>query len=81
MNNQSKPIRIAQIGYGYWGPNLARNFYQLPGAELTYLVDANPDALVKAQQIYRCQTTGILTDVLNDPALDAVAIATPARSH
>lgn len=81
MNSQLKPIRIAQIGYGYWGPNLARNFYQLPGAELAYLVDANPDALAKAEQLYRCQTTRVITDVLDDPAIDALVIATPARSH
>lgn len=81
MHRPSNPIRIAQIGYGYWGPNLARNFYQLPGTELTYLVDANPEALEKARRLYACQTTTTLTDVLMDATIDALAIATPARSH
>jgi len=75
------PVRIAQVGYGYWGPNLARNFYQLPGAELTYLVDANPAALEKAQRLYACQTTTHLAQVLDDSTIDAIVIATPARTH
>ena len=81
MNQSTNPIRVAQIGYGYWGPNLARNFYQLPGAELAWLVDANPEALDKARRLYACQTTTQLTAVVQDPAVDAVVIATPARSH
>jgi len=81
MNQSTNPIRVAQIGYGYWGPNLARNFYQLPGAELVWLVDANPEALDKARRLYACQTTTQLTTVLQDQDVDAVVIATPARSH
>ncbi|HMX63220.1 MAG TPA: hypothetical protein PKD58_09155 [Candidatus Sumerlaeota bacterium] len=46
---QAKPVRLALVGYGYWGPNLARNFHQLEGAELAYVIDANPAALEKAQ--------------------------------
>ena len=81
MSDLSIPVHIAQIGYGYWGPNLARNFSQLPGAELTYLVDANPEALDKARRLYACQTTTNFADVLKDTTVDAVVIATPARSH
>ena len=81
MSNLSTPIRVAQIGYGYWGPNLARNFSQLPGAELAYLVDANPEALDKARRLYACQTTTAVADVLHDATVNAVVIATPARSH
>lgn len=76
-----QPLRIAQVGYGYWGPNLARNFAQLPDAELAYMVDANPEALNKAQRLYGCQTATTVATVLRDPAVDALAIATPARSH
>jgi predicted dehydrogenase len=74
-------IRIAQIGYGYWGPNLARNFAQLPDAELACLVDASPEAQAKAQRLYGCQTATAIDTVLADPHIDAIAIATPARSH
>lgn len=77
----TKDVRIALIGYGYWGPNLARNFHQLAGAELAYVVDANPSALDKANRLYACPVSADLDAVLADPTLDAVAIATPARTH
>ncbi len=75
------PIRIAVVGYGYWGPNLARNFHQLQGAELIYVVDQNADARARAQRLYGCKTAERLDDILTDPTLDAVVIATPARTH
>lgn len=75
------PIRIAVVGYGYWGPNLARNFHQLQGAELIYVVDQNADARARAQRLYGCKTAERLDDILADPMLDAVVIATPARTH
>jgi predicted dehydrogenase len=81
MNNTSKTVRIAQVGYGYWGPNLARNFHQLAEAELAYLVDANEEVLARVRRLYPCATTTTFTDVLQDQRVDAVAIATPARSH
>ncbi|MFN3335707.1 MAG: Gfo/Idh/MocA family protein, partial [Caldilinea sp.] len=75
------PIRIGVVGYGYWGPNLARNFHQLQGAELIYVVDQNADARARAQRLYGCKTAERLDDILTDPTLDAVVIATPARTH
>jgi predicted dehydrogenase len=72
-------VRVAQVGYGYWGPNLARNFHQLPEATLAYVVDANPEALARAEQLYGCQTTTDYAEALRQ--VDAVSIATPARSH
>ncbi len=76
-----REVRVAVVGYGYWGPNLARNFYQLAGAQLAYVVDQDTAALKRAQQLYGCQTTTQLDDVLADPTVDAVVIATPARTH
>ena len=80
-NEHPSPVRIAQVGYGYWGPNLARNFYQTPGAELAYVVDASEEAQARVRQLYPCQTTPDLAVALSDPTVTAVAIATPARSH
>lgn len=81
MNNSLKSIRIAQVGYGYWGPNLARNFHGLAGAELAYVVDANPEVLARVRRLYACTTTTAFADVLADEQVHAVVIATPARSH
>lgn len=78
---ENSTIRVAVVGYGYWGPNLARNFHQLQGAELAYVVDQDASARVKAQRLYGCKTAEQLDDILTDSALDAVVIATPARTH
>jgi predicted dehydrogenase len=78
---QAKPVRLALVGYGYWGPNLARNFHQLDGAELAYVVDTNTAALQKAQRLYGCATATDVAVALADPAVDAIVIATPARTH
>ncbi|MBN9154215.1 MAG: Gfo/Idh/MocA family oxidoreductase [Microbacterium sp.] len=75
-------LRVAVIGAGYWGPNLARNFTSSPFWELAAIVDLDA---ARAQQV--ASSVGgvpVFTDidgVLADPSIDAVAIATPARTH
>jgi predicted dehydrogenase len=77
-----KPVRIAVAGLGYWGPNLARNFASIEGCELAWICDADPQALERAGgQFGGAQLTDDLDEVLNDPALDAVALATPVPTH
>ncbi len=44
-------LRIAVVGLGYWGPNLARNFNAIPGCELAWLCDASPDALARVARL------------------------------
>jgi predicted dehydrogenase len=78
----ASPLRIAVVGLGYWGPNLARNFSALPGCELAWCCDASPEALERvAGRFPQARLTGDLNEVLADPALDAVALATPVPSH
>jgi predicted dehydrogenase len=70
------------VGLGYWGPNLARNFAALADAELAWLCDADTDALQRVgTQFPRARRTGDLDELLADPELDAVVLATPVPSH
>ena len=78
----SDRIRIGLVGYGYWGPNLARNFHQLPEAWLVACADADPARLSEAARLYAFkQTSTDYRELLDNPTLDAIAVATPARSH
>ncbi|MCO6451624.1 MAG: Gfo/Idh/MocA family oxidoreductase [Caldilineales bacterium] len=74
-------VRIGQIGFGYWGPNLARNFRAIPACELSALCDASPDRLAMAGDLYRSATLYTSFDEMLASEIDGVAIATPARSH
>ena len=78
----SAPVRIGVAGLGYWGPNLARNFAALPGAELRWCCDASEAARDRAaQQHPGVRVTAELSDLLDDPELDAIAVATPVPTH
>jgi predicted dehydrogenase len=78
----SAPVRIGVVGLGYWGPNLARNFDALPDAELIWLCDDSEEAVERqARRFPSARTTTSFEDLLADPALDAVALATPVPVH
>jgi predicted dehydrogenase len=75
-------MRIGVIGYGYWGPNVVRNFAELADAEVTVVSDDRPERLSEAQRRY--PGIRVTTDALGliaDPAVDAVAIVTPVAFH
>jgi predicted dehydrogenase len=73
-------IRVGQAGLGYWGPNLARNFGEL--ADLRWLCDLSPELLARASTRHpQARTTTDFEELLTDPELDAVVIATPVVSH
>ena len=75
-------IRVGVIGYGYWGPNLVRNFAETPDCHLDAVSDARPDRLAAAQRRYpSIRTFFDACEMIEDPAIDAVAIATPVTSH
>ncbi len=75
-------INIGVIGYGYWGPNLVRNFSELSGANVKTVSDFSPELLAKAKARYPAiQITTDCNEIFNDPEIDAVAIATPVSSH
>ena len=76
------PVRVGVVGLGYWGPNLARNFDGLPGCELTWVCDASEEARERlAPSLRDVRMTAEIDDLLADPGLDAVALATPVATH
>lgn len=77
-----RPLGVAVVGAGYWGPNLARNIQSVPRMRLEWVCDVDEDRARAAVGRYSTvRTTAELTDVIDDPRVDAVAIATPAQSH
>jgi predicted dehydrogenase len=78
----STTIRVGVIGYGYWGPNLVRNFAEVPGSQVAMVSDLSPARLAQVSARYpSIVTTTDYHDLLNDPTIDAVIIATPVRTH
>jgi len=75
-------IGIGVIGYGYWGPNLVRNFAECQGAAVRMVCDLRPAQLEKVQRRYpSVRVTTNPADVWNDPEVDAVIVATPVDKH
>jgi predicted dehydrogenase len=75
-------IRLGVAGLGYWGPNLARNFAALPGCELAWCCDPSEAARERyARALPSARFTAELGDLLGDPELDAVVLATPVPTH
>jgi predicted dehydrogenase len=76
------PIRLGVAGLGYWGPNIARNFAELPGCSLTWCCDASSGARERAAARFPgARVVAELDEMLSDPSLDAVAVATPVPTH
>jgi predicted dehydrogenase len=80
--NGSNPLRVAVIGCGYWGPNLIRNFTTCPTSEVVMVCDADVTRLERNTAL--CPRAEVVADyrsVLANPAVEAVAIATPVATH
>jgi predicted dehydrogenase len=75
-------IRVGIIGYGYWGPNLVRNFSTAEGSQVEMVCDMNQQALKKVRKIYPgIKVTSDFNELIKDPDIDVVAIATPVFTH
>jgi predicted dehydrogenase len=73
---------VAIVGYGYWGPNLLRNYMDLNSARVQWVCDSRPEALEKAKARYPAiPGTTDYTQVIDDPKVDAAVIATPISTH
>jgi len=81
-NNKNRSLNIGVIGYGYWGPNIVRNFYNTPNARVVSVCDVNSKALDRVRQGYpSVAVTSDPKDILDSPEIDAVAIVTPVSHH
>ena len=75
-------MQIAQIGVGYWGPNLLRNLVSNKKCKVSTVVDLSPERRDYVRGLYPAVTvTDNVDDVLNDPGVEAVVIATPVATH
>jgi predicted dehydrogenase len=78
----NKLIKVGVVGCGYWGPNLIRNLRQAPDCHLKVICDASESRLTHMRRLHpEVGTTTQFQDLLEDPELDAMVIATPVRFH
>ena len=77
-----KNLKIAIIGYGYWGPNLVRNFSNLDNCVVSHVIDELPDRLKNVKKSYPdIDITCSLNQILENTDIDCVVIATPVSTH
>jgi predicted dehydrogenase len=81
-NRNSSTLKIGVVGYGYWGPNVVRNFYNVPNASVVSVADVSPKSLERVRAVYpSMEVSTNADDILTNPAIDAVAIVTPISHH
>ncbi len=79
---EGSPVRVGLIGLGYWGPNLLRVLSESPDAEVAWLCDLDPERLARmATRSPGSRTTADVEEILADPDVDAVLLATPVFTH
>jgi len=75
-------LKVVVIGCGYWGPNLIRNFYLLGKSEVKCVADLDDERLNHMKKLYPfIETTKNYKDIINNPEIDLVAVATPVHTH
>jgi predicted dehydrogenase len=75
-------VNFGLIGYGYWGPNIARNIVSQDGSQLLAIADVSPTARKRAQMAYpTINVTADASDVVSSTKIDAVAIVSPVWTH
>ena len=75
-------IKVGVVGTGYWGPNIIRNFYQLPTCEMATCCDLDEKRLAHMKGLYpNVQITTDYDSMVNDPSIDAVGVCTHVGAH
>ena len=80
--NGTGRLGVGVIGLGYWGPNLVRNLHELDGVEVVAMSDLDAEALAKVGARYPAvKRMTRAEELIADPEIEAVAIATPVGTH
>jgi predicted dehydrogenase len=75
-------VNVGLVGLGYWGPNLLRGLFELPDVEVSYICDLDPERLERFGRRYpSARPTRDFDNLLTDPSVDAIVIATPVFTH
>ena len=78
----TRPLRVGVVGYGYWGPNLVRNFLQNPASECVMVADLSEGRLARVSDLYpTVRTTTSADELIASDDVDAVAVSTPVDTH
>jgi len=78
----SAPVTIGLVGFGYWGPNLARNISTNSATELVAICEVSPERRAAASLAFPdVRITDAVSDLIGDPVVEAIVIATPTESH
>jgi predicted dehydrogenase len=79
---ETQMIVATQLGCGYWGPNLLRNFSAQPGCHVKWVAETSPQRRAYVEANFpKTKTTAHWEEAIDDPEVDAVIIATPASTH
>ena len=82
QQDSSNVIRMGVIGYGYWGPNIVRNFHGQEHSRVVAICDKSPKSLQRARQAYpEIRAIDTCNDILTATDIDAIAIVTPVWTH
>ncbi|MHC4458997.1 MAG: Gfo/Idh/MocA family protein [Planctomycetota bacterium] len=82
IKNKNSEVRVGVIGCGYWGPNLIRNYNQLPNCKVSICCDLDKKKLERMKILYpQILTTNKHSQLMGNPEIDAVGIATPVFTH
>jgi len=75
-------IKVAVVGFGYWGPNIVRNFNAQSNCDVDYVVDSRDERLAIVNENYpETRTTKDLDEVISNTTIDAIIVATPVYTH
>ena len=82
VNMRGDKTKIGVIGFGYWGPNIVRNFNSIDGAQVISISDKNQESLNRARKTYpNIMLTNDCDEIMTAPDIDAVAVITPVSTH